>query len=83
MKYRGDLTAGASKQLRKLDTGIRRRIEVALTQLQADPRPAGAKKIVGAENAWRVRIGDYRAIYEINDDIVTIVVFRVAHRREV
>lgn len=51
--------------------------------LSAEPRPAGVKKLVGEDNAWRIRIGDHRAIYEIHDDVVTVVVFRVAHRREV
>lgn len=81
MSYRVELTAAAAKQLQKLEPGIRRRIEAALASLRDDPRPAGVKKLAGEDNAWRIRVGDYRAIYEIYDDVVVIVVFRVAHRR--
>lgn len=83
MAYRVEFTSTAAKQIRKLESGVRRRVEAALAGLSAEPRPAGVKKLVGEDNAWRIRIGDHRAIYEIHDDVVTVVVFRVAHRREV
>ncbi|WP_026529526.1 type II toxin-antitoxin system RelE family toxin [Haematomicrobium sanguinis] len=83
MKYRVEFTAAAAKQLRKLDAGIRRRIESSLGKLRDNPRPAGVKKLSGADNSWRIRIGDYRVIYEIHDEVITVLVLRVAHRREV
>lgn len=56
---------------------------MARAGLTVGPVPSDIKRLAGAKNAWRVRIGDYRAIYEIHDEVVTVVVFRVAHRREV
>jgi mRNA interferase RelE/StbE len=72
----------AQKQLSKLPGAIASRIEDKLLELEYDPRPPGCKKLRGRD-AWRIRIGDYRAIYEINDDRLIITVITVAHRREV
>ena len=56
----------------------------AVISLVHEPRPHGAKKLVGAGgNDWRVRTGEYRIIYEIDDSAGTVTVMRVAHRREV
>lgn len=81
--YAVDFTAGAAKEIRKLDPGMRRRILASIGGLATDPRPAGCKKLTGEENAWRVRIADYRVLYEIHDDVLTVTVVRVGHRREV
>ena len=81
--YTVELTTAAAREVRKLDPHIRRRILSAITALQTDPRPAGVKKLSGYDDAWRIRIGDYRALYEIVDDTVLVTVFRVAHRRDV
>lgn len=48
-----------------------------------DPRPSGAKKLVGGEGEWRVRTGDYRIVYEIDDGVLLVLVVGVRHRREV
>ncbi|WP_353987205.1 type II toxin-antitoxin system RelE family toxin [Ruicaihuangia caeni] len=82
-RYRVEFTTAAAKELRKLDTGIRRRILLAIAVLQGDPRPDGCKKLVGESNAWRIRVGDYRVLYEVLDDVLVVTVVRVAHRREV
>jgi mRNA interferase RelE/StbE len=50
--------------------------------LAEDPRPPGCRKISGSKNDWRIRIGDYRVLYEIDDKAKTVKVFRVSHRRE-
>lgn len=81
--YRVEFTAAAAKEVRKLDTQIRRRILAGIAELERDPRPHGVRKLSGYENAWRVRVGDYRVLYEIADGRVLVTVFRVAHRREV
>ena len=81
--YTVEFTTAAAREVRKLDPHIRRRILMAVTELEADPRPAGVKKLSGYDDAWRIRIGDYRALYEIVDDTVLVTVFRVAHRRDV
>lgn len=81
--YRVEFTTAAAKELRKLDAGIRRRILAGIAGLEGDPRPAGCKKLVGEDNAWRIRIGDYRVLYDVQDDVLVVTVVRVAHRRHV
>lgn len=81
--YRVEFTTAAAKELRKLDPAIRRRILSGIAELERDPRPAGCKKLTGESNAWRIRIGDYRVLYEVMDDALVVTVVRVAHRREV
>lgn len=81
--YRVDFTTAAAKQIRKLDPLIRRRILAAVRLLEQDPRPAASKKLFGEQIAWRLRVGDYRVIYDIEDDQLIITVVRAAHRREI
>ena len=81
--YRIEFTTAAAKELRKLDPGIRRRILSGIAELGQDPRPAGCKKLVGESTAWRIRVGDYRILYEVVDNLLLVTVVRVAHRREV
>jgi mRNA interferase RelE/StbE len=72
----------AQKQLNKLPNAIATRIEDKMMELGEDPRPPGCKKLKGRE-AWRIRIGDYRLIYEINDGRLIVTVITIGHRREV
>lgn len=72
----------AQKQLSKLPNAIATRIEDKMMELEHDPRPPGCKKLKGRD-AWRIRIGDYRAIYEIHDGKLIVTVITVGHRREV
>jgi mRNA interferase RelE/StbE len=72
----------AQKQLSKLPDAVATRIEEKLLELEHDPRPPGCKKLRGRD-AWRIRIGDYRAIYEIDDDRLIVTVITIGHRREV
>jgi mRNA interferase RelE/StbE len=77
-----EFSTAAAKQVRKLDPATRRRVLAGLQVLADDPRGAGTKKLVGTDDGWGLRIGDYRVLYEVVDDRVVVVVFR-AHRREV
>lgn len=81
--YRIEFTAATAKELRKLDSGIRRRLLVGIGDLERDPRPAGCKKLAGASTAWRISVGDYWLLYDVVDDVLVVTVVRVAHRREV
>jgi mRNA interferase RelE/StbE len=81
--YRVEFTSKAAKEIRKLDPPLRRRILTGIAALETEPRPSGVRKLAGFDNAWRIRIGDYRVLYEVRDDIVVVTVFRVAHRRAV
>lgn len=82
MPYQIVLTNAANKQLRKLPTQIAQRIQTELLELENDPRPNGCKKLTGVE-AWRIRIGDYRVIYEIQDNILIVMVIEIGHRRDI
>ncbi|VTR78664.1 type II toxin-antitoxin system RelE family toxin [Cellulomonas hominis] len=82
-RYRIELAPAAVRELRKLDPPARARVAAAVELLAESPRPPGAKKLVGGDGEWRVRTGDYRVVYAIHDDVLTVLVVRVAHRREV
>jgi mRNA interferase RelE/StbE len=71
------------REIREIEKRDRLRIEGVIALLADNPRPPKATKLVGQPNRWRVRAGDYRILYEINDDVLTVLVIRVAHRREV
>ena len=83
MSYRVELTAAAARQVRKLPRPARERVMEAIGTLQTDPRPTGAKKLVDEQTAWRIRVGDYRVIYDVLDGELVVTVVRAARRREV
>jgi len=58
------------------------RIMPRLEHLAASPRPPGCKKLKGGDKEWRIRVGDYRIVYEIDDTAKTVDVTRIAHRHE-
>lgn len=72
----------AAKELAKLDRAVQVRIAGRIDRLAADPR-AGAAKLRGTDDIWRVRVGDHRVLYRIEDDRLLILVIRIAHRRDV
>ena len=81
--YRVEFTSAAARKVRKLDRPVRARLLDAIESLTTSPRPDRVKKLTSTENAWRIRVGDYRIIYSIEDDILVMTVVRVAHRREI
>jgi mRNA interferase RelE/StbE len=81
--YRVSLAPSAARELRKFEPDVRRRIQAALDLLATEPRPPAATRLVGGPGEWRVRTGNYRIVYEINDDQLLVLVLRTAHRREV
>ncbi len=83
MSYDIEFSPAAVRQLRKLDGVARRRIKAAIELLSDDPRPPGAKKLVGGDGEWRVRTGDYRIVYEVRDHVLLVLVLAVGHRREI
>lgn len=83
MTYRVELTTAAARQVRKLPRPVRDRVLDAIEDLGDDPRPHGVKKLSGEQTAWRIRIGEYRVIYDIFDSELIVTVVRAAHRREV
>ena len=70
------------KALDRLPDDVAKRVLDRLVELEDEPRPADAKELTGRP-AWRIRVGDYRVIYEIHDRELRVVVVTVGHRREV
>ncbi|EWC60374.1 RelE/StbE replicon stabilization toxin [Actinokineospora spheciospongiae] len=84
MLYEIEWTAAALRELRKLDKQASRRIALAVTALGSDPRPFGCRALTGLPSGvMRIRVGDYRVVYQVEDTRVVVTVVRVAHRREV
>ena len=81
-EYRIELRPAAERALRKLDPPIRHRIQGAIALLAHDPRPPGARALQG-RSGLRVRVGDYRIIYVVADDVLLVVVVTLGHRRDV
>ncbi|TFD73270.1 type II toxin-antitoxin system RelE family toxin [Cryobacterium fucosi] len=73
----------AVKELTKLDKPVARRVVKAVDALSADPRPRGVRALVGYPNLWRIRVGDYRVVYTINDTELVVLALRIAHRSSV
>ena len=82
MAYSILLRPAAARDLRALPSDTRTRIEKAVDRLAVDPRPRGARKLLGVNNEWRLRVGDYRVLYVVNDPEHQVVIARIAHRRE-
>ena len=83
MTYRVRIAPAAERQLRKFDPQVRRRLQAVIDLLAEQPRPPAAIQLVGGAGEWRVRTGDYRIIYEINDGELIVLVLRLGHRREI
>jgi mRNA interferase RelE/StbE len=81
--YRVLLERTAEKDLSRLSAQIHDRVIAAIQALAQNPRPSGCRKLAGSKNDWRIRVGDYRVVYEIADEIRIVRVNRVRHRREV
>jgi mRNA interferase RelE/StbE len=80
--YRIELRPAAIKSLRTVHPNDRARIQGAIALLAQDPRPPGARALQGRP-ALRVRVGDYRIIYTVQDDVLLIVVVALGHRRDI
>jgi len=83
MSYMVLLSSRAQRDLDRLVGTTLLHLEKAILKLESDPRPHKVKKLKGATRYWRVRVGDYRVLYEIEDEAKRIVVHRIAHRREI
>ena len=81
--YRVLLERAAEKDLTRLSSKIHDRVIAAIQALADNPRPPGCRKLAGSKHDWRIRVADYRVVYEIADQIPVVRVNRVRHRREV
>ena len=82
-KYAVKMKPSAEKELDRLSGKLNARIFSRLESLAFDPRPPGCKKLKGGDNEWRLRIGDYRAVYTVDDRKLLVEVTRIRHRSEV
>jgi mRNA interferase RelE/StbE len=82
-KYSLEIKHSAQRELDALDDAVFRRIDRKILTLADNPRPAGCKKLRGYKDQWRVRVGDWRVVYLIDDAAKLVTITRVAHRREV
>jgi mRNA interferase RelE/StbE len=82
-KYSVELKVSARKELERLPAKLIERIFPKLEGLASEPRPAGCKKLKGGQRDWRIRVGDYRVVYTIDDEKLLVSVMRIRHRSEV
>ncbi len=80
--YSVTILPSAEKQIKKLPTNVNLRIISAIEKLSSNPRPQGYKKLKGT-SALRIRVGDYRILYEINDDRLVILVIAAGNRKDI
>jgi mRNA interferase RelE/StbE len=81
--YRVVLTPAAERQLGKLSSQAREMIAAALVALGRNPRPPGCSKLSGADDLWRIRVRQYRVIYQILDDQLIVVIVKIGDRKDV
>ena len=81
-EYTISFTRAARRDLSHLDKKIVTRIFPKIEMLATNPRPAGCRKIQGADDLWRIRVGDYRIIYSVHDQELVIEIVTVRHRRD-
>jgi mRNA interferase RelE/StbE len=81
--YQIDLNPSARKDLDRLPSDVWQRVREKLYALRDDPRPLGCTKLAGGESGWRIRVGDWRVLYDIDDAARRVTILRVRHRRDV
>ncbi len=82
-RYRVDIKPSARRAAQRLPARARVRLVAAIDALGDNPRPDGCKKVAGVEHLYRARVGDYRIVYEVHDEVLHVLVIRVGHRSDV
>ncbi len=83
MEYRVLVLPRAQREIKSLPLQTRKRVSEAIDSLEQNPRPSGVKKLKGAEDLYRLRVGDFRIIYAIHDQELLVIVINLGHRRDV
>jgi mRNA interferase RelE/StbE len=81
--YKIEWKQSAKKELKKLDKQIVPRILQAVENLADNPYSSGSKKLIGSDSIYRIRVGDYRIVYNIKSSVLVIEIIKVGHRREI
>ncbi len=80
--YRIEWKTSASRELKRLDRSVVPRVVEAVGQLSQDPFPRGCRKLKGSEHRYRIRVGDYRVVYQVAEERLMVEIVRVRHRRD-
>ncbi|MFA6224097.1 MAG: type II toxin-antitoxin system RelE/ParE family toxin [Desulfomonilaceae bacterium] len=83
MNYRIQIIPSALKELIRLPKRNQKRVDFQILSLATQPRPNGAKALIGLEQFYRLRVGDYRIIYKVQDQDLLILVTKIGHRKDV
>lgn len=83
MTYRIEVSPAAARQLKKIDRAVLPHIVEKIDSLAGDPRPHGCEKLSGYDDLYRVRVGDYRIVYGVEDRLISVVVLKVGNRAEI
>ncbi len=83
MAYRIELTPRAQRDFKALDGSVRGRIKQRIESLAANPYPQGIKKIEGEDELYRLRVGDYRILYQVQGKVLLVLVVGIGHRRDI
>jgi mRNA interferase RelE/StbE len=83
VSYRLSISRRVGKQIGRLQPRDRNRVDAVILALENEPRPPNVEKISGSTNTWRVRVGDYRIVFAVDDEAQVVDIVSVAHRREV
>jgi len=83
MRYKVQIAPTAIRQLKKFSRDVQKRLRIVIDTLENDPRPPSVRKLVGEDNLWRLRVGNYRVVYKIKDAQLLVLVFRIAHRKDI
>ena len=81
--YRIEFTPAADQDFRSLPHDAQRRLRPKIDALAKNPRHHGAETLAGEKDLYRIRVGDYRVVYQIRDEVLLVVLVRIRHRREV
>jgi len=82
-RYVLDIKPSARKEFDNLNDSVIARVAPKIEDLATNPRPSGCRKLRGYRDFWRIRVGDYRVVYIIDDDRKMVSVTRIAHRKDV
>lgn len=83
MIYNIVLSKSASKELHDLPNQAVSRIIISIMSLADNPRPHGTKKLKGTQNTWRIRVGDYRVVYSVDDIVRVVDIRKIGHRKDI
>ena len=81
--YSVQIASTAWRQMMKLDEKTQGRVDDAIYALALEPRPSGCKKLRGMQETYRVRVGNFRIIYDINDEVLNVLVVEIGNRRDI